>query len=58
MLGTRLAGLFAPVIYLFALIFGLCWLFGICGPLEFLWSGYLWLSKVMIENCFFPGSCG
>jgi hypothetical protein len=48
MLGARLAAFLAPVTYIIGLIFALCWLFRICGPLEFLWSVYLWLSQALL----------
>ena len=38
---TRLAG---PLIYILALIFALCWLFHICGPLFFLSDIYTRLT--------------
>jgi hypothetical protein len=50
MIGVRLAALLAPVTYLFGLIFAMCWLFHICEPLLFVWEGYLWLSRVMLDN--------
>ena len=33
---------------LIAFCFGLCWLVGICEPLELLWSAYLWLSRAIL----------
>ena len=50
MIGVRLAALLAPLTYILALIFALCWLFGICGPLEMLWSAYIWISDALLAG--------
>jgi hypothetical protein len=50
MIATRLAAFFAPFLYLFGLVFGLCWLFHICGPLMFLWNLYMNLSQALLRE--------